>query len=162
MSDISVLRMMVWTGVLALHVACARPIYESHDQPGFSGAGGDRADSEKASACPTRFRQSHACLTWVWSKVPSSGEPGSLIFKIYRGNAYDDTPVLVDPGRLPAVVLLMPSMGHGSSPTTVTALDIGTYRADNVFFIMPGDWQVRFQIKDGTHVEDEAVVDLTI
>lgn len=57
------------------------------------------------------------------------------------------------------VVLWMPSMGHGSSPTLVErVLDengnvvIGAYRVSDMFFLMAGTWEVRVVLTaaDGT------------
>lgn len=53
-------------------------------------------------------------------------------------------------------------MGHGSTPTQILKVDTGSYRANNVYFVMPGDWELKFQIKEGSSVLDEAVVSLTI
>lgn len=83
------------------------------------------------------------------------------MFKFYRLNTYDSSSVEIDAASVPEAVLWMPSMGHGSTPTAVTRLDVGTYRASNVFFIMPGEWEIKFQVKDGVTLKDEAVVSLT-
>jgi hypothetical protein len=57
------------------------------------------------------------------------------------------------------VVLWMPSMGHGSSPTQVERIADASgniieeaLRVRNVYFIMGGDWEVRVTLKsaDGT------------
>jgi hypothetical protein len=105
-------------------------------------------------------------VAWFWEKKPTSSVPGTLIFKVYRGNRLDDSPVLVEPeaGRLVRVglVLWMPSMGHGSSPTRVDRVDVGTYRASDVFFIMPGEWDLRFQFSEDNQVIDEAVAQIRI
>ena len=112
---------------------------------------------KKASDCALRFRNSRLCLAWRWEESPSNSKVGSLVFKVYRGNLFDDSPVPTDLSVLPSLLLWMPSMGHGSSPTTVTRIDVGTYRASNVFFIMPGEWEFRFQVKRDEELLDEAV-----
>lgn len=43
------------------------------------------------------------------------------------------------------IELWMPSMGHGSVPTKVQYLDGGIYLASNVYFIMKGEWEMRFK-----------------
>lgn len=85
---------------------------------------------------------------------------GNLIFKTYRLNLLDQTPIEVDLFATPQVVLWMPSMGHGSTPTQTAWADQGTYRTTNVFFTMPGDWEIRFQVKNGSEVVDETRVRL--
>lgn len=115
-----------------------------------------------ATNCDLRFQTSGFCLSWKWEEAPTSQKAGTLVFKTYRANVYDGTPVMLDFATLPSLVLWMPSMGHGSTPTTVTRLDVGTFRATNVFFIMPGEWQMRFQVKLPNEQADEAIVDLTL
>lgn len=142
--------------------ACAQPKYESSGSSNPNGNMAQGSQDQKFSECTLRFSTSKYCLAWKWEEMPTSAKAGTLVFKVYRGNTYDDTPVEMDFGSIPTLVLWMPSMGHGSSPTTVTRLDVGTYRVSNVFFIMPGKWEMRFQIKDGTTIQDEAVVALTL
>ena len=52
-------------------------------------------------------------------------------------------------------------MGHGSTPTHTDRVDVGTFRTNNVFFVMPGKWEIRFQINDGETVKESAVVETT-
>jgi hypothetical protein len=52
-----------------------------------------------------------------------------------------------------SVILFMPDMGHGSSPTKVEKVP-GTfdYKVSKMYFTMPGKWEVRVTLKneDGT------------
>ncbi len=43
------------------------------------------------------------------------------------------------------VVLFMPDMGHGSSPTKIAkpAETVGLYKVSKIYFTMPGLWEVR-------------------
>ena len=59
------------------------------------------------------------------------------------------------------VVLWMPSMGHGSSPTQVEhAVDAngsaitGAYSVKNVYFVMPGEWEVRVILTDAQGTQE--------
>lgn len=157
------LGVMLLTPLLAVAAGCAQPKYELVNANGLNAESGQRESQEQgARDCPLRFRSSGYCLAWKWETLPTSRQPGALIFKIYRGNLYDDSPVETDLEVMPSLILWMPSMGHGSSPTTVIRIDVGTYRASNVFFIMPGEWELRFQAKEGSSVQDEAVLALTI
>lgn len=136
---------------------CAEPKYETVQQT----PAGNTSQSQKVADCEVRFQNSGYCLLWQWEQMPTSTQVGSVIFKVVRANALDDSPVPVDLNSVPALILWMPSMGHGSSPTNVEQVDAGSYRAKNVFFIMPGEWELKFQMKDGSTVQDEAVVTLT-
>jgi len=144
----------VWT-------SCARPKYVEDSSPNQNSAG----KIEAAAECTTTFSESQYCLNWYWETPPTSTRAGSLIFKVYRLNHFDKTPVVVDSALTPEVVLWMPSMGHGSTPTQTTRLDVGTYRVSNVFFIMPGEWDIRFIIKadgDASKTADSARVAISI
>jgi hypothetical protein len=143
--------------ILLFLVSCAEPKYVND-----SNAQSNNAAQEAASACSIRFDRTQLCVSWHWEKKPTSSEMGSFIFKTYRLNAFDATPIEVNPVNVPEIQLWMPSMGHGSAPTQTTQLDVGTYRAENVFFVMPGEWDIRFQIKDGDTVSDEAIVHITL
>lgn len=112
--------------------------------------------------CKTKMLVSGNCLVWYWENKPTSRQPGTLIFKLYRLNAFDQTPMPMDPKFPPEVILWMPSMGHGSVPTQTQRLDMGTYRASNVFFIMPGEWEIRFQTKENNIVIDGVTVAISI
>ncbi|MCO5113391.1 MAG: hypothetical protein M9899_10625 [Bdellovibrionaceae bacterium] len=125
-------------------------------------APGSDEDSYDTEKCTLRFKNSDLCLLWTWESLPTPQNPGVLTFKITRENLLDGTPIPVDISTLPAVVLWMPSMNHGSTPTQVEQVDTGSFRATHVFFIMPGEWDIRFQIKEGMQVQDEAVLTLII
>jgi len=54
----------------------------------------------------------------------------------------------------------MPAMGHGSSTPTVTAQGGGVYLVTEVYFYMPGAWELRTSISGAT--TDHATLQLTI
>lgn len=112
--------------------------------------------------CNVRFQTSQLCVSYAWTKKPSDNSYGEMIVKVWRPNAADGSAVPQDLAGAVAVVLWMPSMGHGSSPVTVERVDVGTYRATQVFFSMPGDWEIRVQSKEGETVRDQAVIALRI
>lgn len=132
-------KIVLFVSVLSVW-GCAEPKYLNSNSGDKNGAG-------SKIECAARFKKSGLCLTWNWETKPATRAKGSLTFKVEA-----DLP------SLPEVILWMPSMGHGSTPTTVSAIDVGIYRVDEVFFVMPGEWEIRFQIKNGRAVADEAIV----
>lgn len=143
--------------ILLVLVGCAQPKYiENNNNQN------NNTVQEAGADCSVQFTQSQICVAWCWEKKPTSNEVGSFIFKTFRLNAFDQTAIEINTASTPQVQLWMPSMGHGSTPTQVTQLDVGTYHAENIFFIMPGEWEIRFQIKDGDFVNDEARVRITL
>lgn len=133
-------------------VACAKPKYADATIPAPQAA--------SAPQCEVKFEKSGLCLEWAWEVAPGESDFGSLVFKTSR--EVNGQWVPEDLSGTAALVLWMPSMGHGSSPTTVTHIDTGTYRASRVYFVMPGAWDLRFQNKSGTSVIDEAVVSIIL
>lgn len=152
-------RIILALGFAVLLNACAQPRYETVIAQSTPSATGGSA---LAVDCSIKFAKSGLCLQWSWETRPTESTQGSLIFKTYRLNNYDGSMVNAETTLTPAVVLWMPDMGHGSSPTSVSRLDVGTYRAERVFFVMPGHWEIRFQLKSGNTVEDEIIVPIEI
>lgn len=137
--------------------SCAQPKYvEDTNLIGL------RDTNEKPGTCNYTFKSSGLCLSYVWESQPNTSEYSQLVFKIYRLSNFDATPIEIDPANLPKVVLWMPSMGHGSTPTEVERLDVGAYRAKNVFFIMPGEWDIHFRFTNDVGTQDEATISLTL
>ena len=51
-------------------------------------------------------------------------------------------------------------MGHGSSPVKIAPGSVaGVFSATEVFFVMPGEWEIWIQLKEGTKVFDQAKID---
>lgn len=141
-----------------LLVACAKPTYVQVQNGNPSSP-----NQEKLAAdCQPRFKDNGGCLIWWWEKMPTSQDLGQLVFKIVRANRLDQTAIPVPLDVDPLVILWMPSMGHGSTPTRVERIDSGSYRVHDVFFIMPGEWQIQFQIPNVQGQIDEVIVPVTI
>lgn len=114
--------------------------------------------TDASSVAATASFASRAMVDLTWEKVPTETEMGAFVFRTYRTNPLDGTKVPQDLASSMAVLLWMPSMGHGSSPVTVDRLDVGVYRASSVFFIMKGDWEIHIQAKSPEGAADEAVL----
>ncbi len=142
---------------VGLFTACSEPKYiQPVTSPNNSGA------QESKTTCEIKFQKSDLCFSWRWEQIPTASTAGILILKTFRLNLFDQTPVEIDSTYPISLILWMPSMGHGSSPTQTQRLDIGTYRISNVFFIMPGEWEMKFQIKNEIEIIDETILQITI
>jgi hypothetical protein len=136
--------------ILLFSVSCAKPNYVSTNP----GTGQGKISSDQ---CQAKFT-SGECVSLSWEKMPGDSF-GSFVFKTFRANLADGSPVPLDMSAQPSILLLMPDMGGMQGPpVTVNHLDTGTYRASNVFFSMRGKWAIHFQIKDENTVRDEAVL----
>ena len=86
----------------------------------------------------------------------NSNEVGHILVLTKNGN-YSSSP-----NYFLHAFLWMPTMGHGSSPITVTKLSEGVYDLSEIYFIMDGFWQLHLQFKDGSKIIDEVIYDINI
>lgn len=127
--------------------ACARPDYISKkdllptNKP------------ESTAECPWLFKHSDVCMNLHWNTTPTSTDYSDFtITFINSTEPFDEIQVL----------LWMPSMGHGSSPVKVTAITAQQFHISEVFFIMPGDWEIRFTLKKSGDTVDQLNLPLFI
>lgn len=139
-----------------LATACSDPRYV---EPAGRGPG---EQVRSAAAERAEMPVSGTALWLSWESFPTEEEFGSFILKFGRANRADGSAIPSDIDGQIEVVLWMPSMGHGSSPVTVEKVDVGTYRASEVFFTMPGDWEIRVQRKSGGNILEQAVFQIRL
>ncbi len=108
----------------------------------------------QAFACGLYFKSEDVCLNVKWETLPPARTNGTMLLTFT--DAKDPTR-LVTPKSAPQVVLWMTSMGHGSKPVTLNYVDVGQFRSTDVFFVMGGPWDIKFQLKDGAKVVEELV-----
>lgn len=118
--------------------------------------------SPEAAACPIAFPKSGLCASLAWDGEIAGDDENSFTLKFWdktSGSAagpYKDAPGDV------AAMLWMPSMGHGSAPVIVTPQGSGVYLGTRVLFVMPGEWDLRLQIKKNSQLFEQAVLPLKI
>lgn len=112
--------------------------------------------------CPLDYPNAGLCAKIEWLVGPSGSGANSFTIKFWDKDTGAPAGPYVDPEHDVTVQLWMPSMGHGSSPVTVSKESTGIYKATNVFFIMPGDWDIRVKLVDGATVVEQAVQAVTI
>lgn len=105
--------------------------------------------------CDARFNTSGNCLSIKWEKHPTVTDYGVFTFTVTRPNG-DFEPAFSTESM--NVRSFLPSRGVGSTPIQVKKLDHTTYRATNVYFSVRGDWQLIFELKDGSKVLDTSTV----
>ncbi|MNL39189.1 hypothetical protein D3C87_1614540 [compost metagenome] len=108
---------------------------------------------EKPQGCDVWFAHHGICGTINFLKDVKAYQdsPFQILFTDLNLNPVDHPPVFID---------LWMSMGehggHGSAPVTTTKIQNGIYRAENVYFVMPGSWQVRVTVGHGSsHAETD-------
>lgn len=80
----------------------------------------------------------------------------ALILRLWEEGA--DPNAGVDARGALAVYLFMPEHGHGSRPVAIERVAPGEYRVTEVFFIMPGNWEVRVRLTDDFGVFEETAL----
>jgi hypothetical protein len=115
-----------------------------------------------ARDCPLELTKSGDCASFDWNSEPSPENENSAILRFWDSATGSSAGPFRDADGEVVVKLWMPSMGHGSSPVTVTSNGGGIYTASRVFFVMPGEWEVRVQIKKGGQIVDQATFKLTL
>lgn len=145
--------------LLLILSACAKPTYVNSNDTTDKNV--EHKQDEANYNCNLKWNSKNYCLSWSWKKKPTEEESGSMILRVYRFSELDQFIEMVDLNSNPQVVLWMPGMNHGSSPTRIEKIGIGTFQVDEVFFIMPGQWQIKFRLLDGAAV-DETIDNITI
>lgn len=97
------------------------------------------------------FKNGTLAIAASFEGVPESGKEAIILLQ--AKDAQTQQPVEI--AEQLKVILWMPDMGHGSSPTRIQkAVDTngnalpGAYRVSNIHFMMGGVWEVRVQLKD--------------
>lgn len=127
--------------------ACARPDY-------LSQAEWDQQNKPaNTDTCQWKLANLDACAHIQWLRPPTSSEPAELTIEL-AGNIPEDTTL--------SALLWMPSMGHGSAPVQVERLSASQYRITKIYFIMPGDWEVRISFKNSSQVLDQLTIPLMV
>jgi YtkA-like len=143
--------------VLVWLTACAKSNYQDPV------AGNPQGPALEKPDAPVKYQlqlvRLYLGLQMTWEVRPTDKTTGSLVLE------FSD---LKNPGQpigmelFPKITLWMPSMGHGSSPVKIQKLSNGKFRAYNIFFVMPGDWDIRIQIKNNSGEVDDAVQKISI
>lgn len=118
----------------------------------------------EASECPIRFEKVGLCAAPSWVSLPTKVEGGVMRVLFWSQSEGAQDGPYVNLSEIPHVYLWMPAHGHGSSPVQVQAATdaqgevvTGEFLVNDIFFIMPGNWDVHFQILENGSVVDEAM-----
>ncbi len=129
----------------------------------------DGGSNGEAVTCPLAFPKHGLCASVEWLVTPNDQDPASFTLRFWSADEGTVSGPYANPGLSVGVKLWMPDMGHGSAPVTVeSARDSdghvlpGIYNGSGASFIMPGDWEVRVQLKNGTALSEEAILEVHI
>lgn len=128
-------------------LACARPDYISQEE-------WQRLNNPASSnESPWEFKKLNIHAKFQWAQTPNSTDAQEFLLDLQGDlSQIDDL----------AVILWMPSMGHGSAPVKIERLSESQFRVTRVYFIMPGDWEVRMTLKKSGQVLDQLFIPLMV
>lgn len=89
------------------------------------------------------LRESRYQVRPLWRLGPFVADESKLLFLILDESGYP-----ISPEYKVFLKIWMPTMGHGSFPIKVTEVGEGIFEAREIFFIMPGYWDIHFQLLD--------------
>jgi hypothetical protein len=115
-----------------------------------------------AGDCPLEFPKSGLCASLTWDTALSSEDENTGTLRFWDKATSSAAGPYRDASGDVGVMLWMPAMGHGSSPVTVTAQGGGTYAVTKAYFVMPGDWDVRVQLKQNHQLIEQAVLSVKL
>lgn len=144
--------------------------------PGMAGAMPMPAAGEGSSPvpgspdCPLPFPKHRVCAEIIWNSPVAEAVNSPFQLRFWKMGEGTANGPYADPPHAVAVKLWMPAMGHGSSPVTVTpAVESGGTRisgifdVNNVYFIMPGDWEIHVQLIHGNNrIHEESIAKIHI
>ena len=149
-----------------IFLGCAR-------SPSAGAVSEEAVESAKALApkieCPLAFPTYGLCASFTWDKPATEEETGEGTVRFWSATEGSSSGPFVNPPLTVGVKLWMASMGHGSTPVKVTpatessgAEITGVFKAREIYFSMPGDWEVWVQLKTGKQVNEQAKFDIKI
>lgn len=152
-------------------VSCAKPNYQDlTPQAQESTPQGEKPTQDEDSQnsnpqdpapekCKLFFGVEHLCMRYEWVTKPTDTVMGVMELKFY---VQEKPTEFVDPKNSVFLMLWMPSMGHGSRPVTIEKTKTGVYKASKMSFYMKGEWEIKFQLREGTSVTDEVAEKINI
>lgn len=121
-----------------------------------------------SSRCPLPLKRAKLCASISWDSAPATGRANAFTLRFWDLKTGSESGPYITPAQAPFVRLWMPSMGHGSRPVVISSAREGgaelpgVFRVEQVFFSMPGDWDVQVQLRSGSQVADQAVLSLDL
>lgn len=143
--------------LLALLGACGEsPLFNHEIEKSFSSRSSFAQEAEEF-----HFQSSELSFRIEWTEPPRMGE-SKFLLKIWNSKTGSANGPYQDPTSKLHVFLWMPSMGHGSSPVKINRTAAGEYEVTNVYFIMGGQWELKFQLLSNGKVSDETVLSYSL
>lgn len=126
-----------------LHTACA--VRNDEEPPATKTVDHEKALNSCEGQQQIRFANLNACGELAWTTGPDVHDESQALLTL---KSLSGEPLQLSPSANIKLSLWMPSMGHGSAPTSSETLSPGVFKLTQIFFIMAGEWELRFEIRD--------------
>lgn len=132
--------------------------------------GAQLAAAQTAMAgCPLPLNRTGLCASVSWDATPSASRTNAFTLRFWSQSNGTESGPYITPDQAPFVRLWMSSMGHGSRPVVMSAAKDaagavipGVYRVEQVVFTMRGDWDLQIQLRNGSTLIDQAVLNIEL
>lgn len=110
---------------------------------------GEHTQENHNKLCPIYFQKTDTCAQVEFTQGPFDGEESQFIVHFYEHQSAHGEHFMVTPQQLKVDLWMYMGNhgGHGSAPVTFTEQSTGVYLVSNVYFIMPGRWNIRFFVE---------------
>lgn len=144
------------SSILFLNTSCAEPNYANASKPAQKPQQESNSEGSPQSPsvdCSLHLKKQDLCVAYQWTQTPVNRKTTSFYIQFYK--IQNDTAVFTDPDDSFYSYIFMTSMNHGSNRRSeVVKLETGKYEVKNIFFTMPGDWDIIIKIWKGNEVVD--------
>lgn len=146
------LKLLISLLALTTFAACDMPITQMKDKNSL----GDLKFAKATEECDFVFKKMDVCGKIKWVTKASTSEEGVIHVLLTKS---DDTLVTWPASYELKMKLWMPHHSHGSAPTEREILkDNSTVQFANLWFIMPGHWDLMFSLVEGDKELDKAIL----
>lgn len=114
----------------------------------------------KPEANQKKFSKIDTYFTITWPKMASASDESSFQILIEPNSEGVAKPIF-DEYEL-EVELWMPDHGHGAPPVEIVKISAFEVIVRDIWFIMPGHWEVRLRLKQGQQVVDQYVLEVNL
>lgn len=142
---------------------------EEEERDGDEGLASAASPSTSNPDCPLSFDKLKLCAQVVWTKRATPQKKGEFILKFWDPVRSTFKGPYLTPRASVFIDLWMPSMGHGSSPVKVSRIAgktgkplAGRFRVSDIYFVMPGSWEIRVKLLREKTILDETKVAIKI
>ncbi len=111
---------------------------------------GEHTPEDHNKLCPIYFQKTDTCAQVEFTQGPFDGEESQFIVHFYEHQSARSEHIMVTPQQLKIDLWMYMGNhgGHGSAPVSFTEQSPGVYLVSNVYFIMPGRWNIRFFVEN--------------